>query len=295
MMLATLLGDRQQTIEVEILGEQWLTTSSRSEILDRLRVVVLEVDKVLQSNMDGITDEPADIEMQRTLLREQKRRYAVAQVLVSSNLDRFRRLRIVRTPEVSPTGSLPTNRYISNDDDGLLILNGDGLLLECPDFSVVMHEDSIQSDILSCQQLIDAEKTRVDILKLTDEETTSDTKQPHIENGPEEEQWKVPSWDDLATHSWDEKKEYYDDEEDLYDQEQAEHDVDGSCAEENGLEQEANEYLNETFERANVGQEQEQEAEAEKTDNQEKDPAMIILPPSLAPMFFNDQSFYDQL
>ena len=74
---------------------------SRRDIPDRLREVVLDIDEAFQFDITWVIKDAAEVAMQRTLLREHKRRYAVAQVLVSSfsslsKLEPFSRPKVAR-------------------------------------------------------------------------------------------------------------------------------------------------------------------------------------------------------
>ena len=103
MMLATLVDDRFQALEIEILGEQWLTSSSRSDVLFRLQNVFLNVDddEVNKAPWEIVPAIPPGSDSAEELLvfcltveaedeykcvveRARKRRYAVAKVLLSS-------------------------------------------------------------------------------------------------------------------------------------------------------------------------------------------------------------------
>ena len=125
MMITTLMGDQVQDVEIEILGEQWLTNSSRVQVLSRLRQSFFDAnhnETDLESRVSSIrTPEPITKKSKKECFaeRERKRRYALAKVLLSSSLFKDARPRSRCIPERSFGQSLPANLYIL-DDEGLL-------------------------------------------------------------------------------------------------------------------------------------------------------------------------------
>jgi len=184
MLLAILMDDQYQAVAIEIVGEQWLTSSSRSDVLMRLQDVFLEdtdlgigtteqtpEGALVEETQDGVPEDAEaednqaeDLEArnaaERTLAyegaeiqkrkanRERKRRYAIAKVIMSAELDNCRQ-RSRALPYRSALKSLLLNLPIPDDDKGLV--NEDGSVVEQ---EAVTEEAQAEADALSLQNLV---------------------------------------------------------------------------------------------------------------------------------------------
>jgi len=184
MLLAILMDDQYQAVAIEIVGEQWLTSSSRSDVLMRLQDVFLEdtdlgigtteqtpEGALVEETQDGVPEdseaednqaedlearniaewtlayEGAEIQ-KRKANRERKRRYAIAKVIMSAELDNCRQ-RSRALPYRSALKSLLLNLPIPDDDKGLV--NEDGSVVEQ---EAVTGEAQAEADALSLQNLV---------------------------------------------------------------------------------------------------------------------------------------------
>ena len=181
IMFAILMGDRVQAVEIEILGERWLTSSSRHEVLERLRDVFLVVEEVAtdgaskcvpakdtseansveggvkdeslangtitdtlsEDTLEKISAEAAEIEKCHRE-RERKRRYAVAKVLIASWADAKPRSRCL--PRYSALRSLILNLPIPEHDNDLI--KGDSSIVE----QNLAEEETINNEDASTYQ-----------------------------------------------------------------------------------------------------------------------------------------------
>ncbi len=184
MLLAILMDDQYQAVAIEIVGEQWLTSSSRSDVLMRLQDVFLEdtdlgIGTTEQTPEGALVEEtqddvPEDFEAEdnqaedleardtaewtlayegaeiqkRKSNRERKRRYAIAKVIMSAELDNSRQ-RSRALPYRSALKSLLLNLPIPDDDKGLV--NEDGSVVEQ---EAVTGEAQAEADALSLQDLV---------------------------------------------------------------------------------------------------------------------------------------------
>ena len=93
IILANFIDDRVRAAEIEILAEEWFTARSRSEVLTRLREVLLDD----YCTFDDFTTE----EGRRAAIRERRRRFTIVNVLIHSSFNEARSAsRFVRTPIV---------------------------------------------------------------------------------------------------------------------------------------------------------------------------------------------------
>lgn len=179
MMLALLMDDPFQAVAIEVVGEQWLTSSSDRNVLKRLQDVFLEdtdlgintteptpegalFEEIQDSVPEDVQAEDAEAEgtaettlayeaaemKKRKANRERKRRYAVAKVIVSAELDNARQ-RARGLPHRSALKSLLFNLPIPNDDEGLV--NEDRSVVRQ---ELITKEAQVEADRLSYIDLV---------------------------------------------------------------------------------------------------------------------------------------------
>ena len=170
IMITMLMDDQVQALEIEVLGEQWLTKRSRVEVLSRFQRVFLDIDQD-ETDLEfqnSPTRTPGPITEQeeikkRFAKRERKRRYSIAKVLLSSSkLFKGARPRTRCFPECSFRQSLPANLYIVDDED--IGDQHDSVIYEPPngEQGESLREASLKADARSYRDLPQKEKSSSD-------------------------------------------------------------------------------------------------------------------------------------
>lgn len=176
ILLAILMDDQYQAVAIEVVGEQWLTSSSRHDVLKRLQDVFLEdtdlgTDTTAETPEGVFADEiqdsiPPDVRAEMTsaysaaevrkrkVNRERKRRYAVAKVIMSAELDNGRQ-RSRALPHRSALKSLLFNLHIPDDNEGLVDENE-----SIVEDEAISKEAQVKADALSYIDLVGKSKAK---------------------------------------------------------------------------------------------------------------------------------------